>query len=295
MPFRGLTTALITPFTPSGELDEAGFRQNIQDQISAGVSGLLALGTTGESPTLTGAERRKILEILVEEADGKVKTLAGTGTYSTRTTLEQTREAEAIGVDAALIVSPYYNCPQQEGLYQHYQEIHNGTNIPLILYSIGKRTGRNILPETILRLEKLDRIVAIKECSGDLDITQEVLEKRTKIALLCGDDPHAFSYLTLGAEGLISVASNLIPDEMVTLTTLLAKGDYPTARDLHFKLLPLFKSLFIEVNPVPIKSAMNHLGRPSGPCRLPLAPIDPKNHNLLIDKMNQVLSSQLVC
>jgi len=289
MTIKGLITALVTPFTADGDFDEEGFRQNIQDQIAAGVDGLLALGTTGEGPTLTPGERRKIFEILVEEASGKVMTLAGTGSNSTRATVELTREAEAIGVDVALIVSPYYNCPQQEGIYRHYAEIHDATNLPIVLYSIGKRTGRNILADTILRLEKLERIVGVKECSGDLDITQEVMEKRAKISVFCGDDPNAFTYLALGAEGHISVASNLIPDEMVTLVTLLEKGDYTSARELHFTLLPLLKSLFVEVNPVPVKEAMNQIGRAAGPCRLPLAPMDEKNRKVLMDKVNALI------
>jgi len=268
---KGSIVALVTPFK-NGKIDEDSFRNLIRWHLKEGTHGILVSGTTGESATLTKEEKRRLFEIALEEAKGKVPLIAGTGTNDTQKTLELTKMAEELGMDAALLVTPYYNKPTQKGLYEHYKYIASKVSIPIILYNVPGRTSVNLLPETTAKLSEIDNIVAIKEACGDLkQVTELVLKCRKDFVILSGDDFTAYPTITLGGKGVISVAANIMPKEMAELMEAALNGNYSRALELHLYLYPLFKILFIETNPVPAKEALYLMGMIESPeVRLPL-------------------------
>jgi 4-hydroxy-tetrahydrodipicolinate synthase len=279
--YKGVFTVLVTPFDASGKLDEEGLRQNIHFQLNSGVDGLVALGTTGEDPTLTDQEKKRVVKIVVEEAKGRVQVIVGTGSYATEKTIEQTRMAYENGADAALIVTPYYNKPTQEGLYRHFKAIVDAVPLPVMIYNIQGRTGQNLLTDTLQRIVQMPSIIGVKEASGNIVQIGEVIEmarrERPDFSILSGDDGLTFGVMTLGGHGILSVASNLIPKEIKAMVQALERKDYDTARNKHYELLPLFRGIFIETNPMPIKAAMTFWGMAAGGCRLPLCDLLPEN------------------
>ena len=269
--FTGCGTALVTPFRQDQSLDEATLRALVRRQIEAGINFLVPCGTTGESPTLTRAEHLRVVEITLEEAKGKVPVLAGAGGYNTREVIELAHEMEDLGADGILSVTPYYNKPTQEGLYQHYRAIAASTRLPIVVYSVQGRTGVNVEPATLARLAKIDNIVAVKEASGNIGqmatIFQEVPPEFT---VLCGDDAITIPLCALGGRGIISVVSNEIPAEMTQLAQHCLSGDYAAARKIQQKFLPLMNINFIESSPGPVKAAMAMMGLLEPVWRLPL-------------------------
>ncbi|MGB9762068.1 MAG: 4-hydroxy-tetrahydrodipicolinate synthase [Caldimicrobium thiodismutans] len=269
---KGSIVALITPFK-DGKIDEESFRNLIRWHLKEGTHGILVSGTTGESATLSKEEKKRLFEIALEEAKGKVPLIAGTGTNDTKKTLELTKMAEELGMDACLLVTPYYNKPTQKGLYEHYKYIATQVNIPIILYNVPGRTGVNLLPETTAKLSEIENIVAIKEACGDLkQVTELKLRCKADFVILSGDDFTAYPTIALGGKGVISVAANVMPKEMAELMEAALNGNYEQALKLHLYLYPLFKVLFIETNPVPAKEALYLMGMINSPeVRLPLS------------------------
>lgn len=285
--FSGSFVALVTPFKDES-VDEEGLRRNIRFQIENGTSGLVPCGTTGESPTLSQKEWETVVSITVEEAKGEVPVIAGTGTNSTKKTVEITRRAKELGATAALVVTPYYNRPTQEGLYSHYRSVALETKFPLVLYNVPSRTGVNLLPGTVLRLSQLEEVVAIKEASGNLAQAGEIVNDcGGRLALLSGDDVLTFPLLSLGATGVISVVANLVPGDLSRMIGGFLSGMEEKAKEDHERLLPLCRAMFLETNPIPVKAAMNILKMPAGKPRLPLTEISEKNRHLLIGTLAQ--------
>ena len=276
--FKGTYTALVTPFR-NGEIDVPALEALIEGQIVDAVSGIIAVGTTGESPTLSAAEREQVIRIAVEIGKGRCQVLAGTGSNSTSATIATTRAAEKMGVDGMLIVAPYYNKPSQEGLFRHFQAIAQATAAPIMLYNIPGRCGVDIGPETVERLAMdCANIVSIKEASGSVDRVSELRARLPEaFTILSGDDSLTLPFLSVGAVGVVSVASNLFPAEVVNLVQAFRAGDTQSARDQHLKMLPIFKDLFIEPNPVPVKTALSWRGVMSAECRLPLCEMTAAN------------------
>jgi len=270
MQLKGLYTALITPFDDKGNIDEEGFRDNIEYQIKNGVDGIVPVGTTGESATLSEEEHKRVVNIAVEQVNGRVSVIAGTGSNNTIEALKYTKHAESVGADAALMITPYYNKPTQEGLMKHYSKIASEVSIPIVLYTVPGRTGINIEPETTERLSKIENIVAIKDASGNLDQVMKVIRNCKNFTVLSGEDYLTYPIITLGGKGVISVASNVAPKMMSEFINAALNGKWKKAKELHYRLYPLFKILFIETNPSPVKAAMQMLGMPSGDPRLPL-------------------------
>jgi 4-hydroxy-tetrahydrodipicolinate synthase len=266
---------LVTPFAV-GRLDEAAFERLIENQIAGGISGLVPVGTTGESPTLDYAEHHRVIELTIKVARGRCPVIAGTGSNSTAEAISLTQEAERLGADAALLVAPYYNKPSQEGLYQHFKAIAQATKLPIILYSIPGRCGIEIGVETTARLAReFPHIVGIKEAGGTVErVSQLRLALPETFDILSGDDSLTLPFISVGAVGVISVASNLLPREVGDLVKAALAGDFAQARSLHLKYYPLFKDLFIEPNPVPAKYALSLLGQMSPEVRLPLSPME---------------------
>ncbi|MEO0069130.1 MAG: 4-hydroxy-tetrahydrodipicolinate synthase [candidate division WOR-3 bacterium] len=280
--FSGCITALITPFK-NGDLDIEGLKYNIHFQIEAGVSGVLACGSTGESPTLSETEWERVIETAVKQGKGKVKVIAGAGTNSTEKSIKQIKKAEQLGADAVLVVAPYYNKPTQEGLYRHFRACAGATKLPVILYNIPPRSVVNILPATIERLAKdCPNIVAVKEASGSLDQSSEIVIRcGDRITVLSGDDSLTLPILGVGGKGVISVVSNIVPGDVEGMVQDYLNGKVEKAQERHRKLFPLIKALFIETNPIPIKAAMKLLGMPAGEPRLPLCPLSKENEPVL--------------
>jgi 4-hydroxy-tetrahydrodipicolinate synthase len=272
-PFTGVGTALVTPFRADGALDEAGIRRLVRRQLDAGIHFVSPCGTTGEAPTLSDREKVRVSELVVDEAAGKVPVLAGAGGYNTRDVIELIRELERVKVSGILSVTPYYNKPTQEGLYQHYQAIAESTSLPIILYNVPGRTGVNLEPATVARLAGIRNIVGVKEASGNLiQMSGIVAAVPPDFLLLSGDDPIAVAVMAIGGRGLISVASNAIPSEMVQVIELAEKGDFAASRKLHGWLLPFLEVNFVESNPIPVKAAMAAMGLLEESYRLPLVP-----------------------
>jgi 4-hydroxy-tetrahydrodipicolinate synthase len=292
MLLKGLYTALITPFKSNGQLDENGLRELLQHQIEHKVDGIVVLGTTGEAPTLTQMEKIRVIQIARQEIQGKSLLVVGTGCYSTEQTIQHTRLAEELGADAALIVTPYYNRPTQEGLFRHFEAICKATSLPVCLYNIQGRTGQNLQTDTLGRLTAFNSIIGIKEGSGNISQIGEVIEmtqkKRNDFSVLSADDALTLPLIALGGHGIISVMSNLIPGPMKALAMAAIEGNLVEAREWHYRLLPLFKAAFIETNPIPIKAAMSLCGMPSGPCRLPLCELQAGHHGTLSALLNQL-------
>jgi 4-hydroxy-tetrahydrodipicolinate synthase len=269
--FIGCGTAMVTPFHPDGSLDEATLRLLVQRQLDAGIDFLVPCGTTGESPTLSHEEHLRVVEITLELAKGRVPVLAGAGGYNTAEVISLAQELAAIGVDGILSVTPYYNKPTQEGLYQHYKTLASAVSLPIILYSVQGRTGVNIEPATVKRLASVQNIVGIKEASGNIAQMAAILNAvHSDFLVFSGDDAIALPLIALGGRGVISVASNEIPAEMTLLTHLALQNDFPAARQLHRRYLPLMEVNFVESNPIPVKAAMAELGLLKPVWRLPL-------------------------
>jgi len=274
MEIKGLFTAIITPFDEKGRVDEEGLRRNIEFQLENGVDGVVPVGTTGESATLSEEEHKRVVEITIDQVNGRALVLAGTGSNSTAEAIDYTRHAEDAGADAALMISPYYNKPTQEGIYQHYKKVAETVDIPIILYTVPGRTMVNIEPETTKRLSEIPNIVGIKDASGNLNqISKEILLCGEDFVVLSGDDSLNLPIISLGGEGAISVVSNIAPKEMGDLVREALNGNFSNARKLHYRLYPLSKVLFIETNPAPVKAAMNMMGLAAGNPRLPLVPV----------------------
>jgi 4-hydroxy-tetrahydrodipicolinate synthase len=280
--FRGTYTALVTPFHDD-VLDEAAFEKLIEAQIAGEVDGIVPIGTTGESPTLSHAERRRIIELAVATADKRCQVIVGTGSNSTRDTIAHTREAEELGADGALLVAPYYNKPSQEGLFQHFAAIAQATALPLMLYNIPGRCGIDVGADTVVRLaENCRNIVAIKEASGSVERVSELARRvPNEFTILSGDDSLTLPFLAVGAVGVVSVVSNLFPAEISRLVRLFLDGQPEEARELHQKFFGLFKDLFIEPNPVPVKTALAWRGAMLADVRLPLTAMSAANEERL--------------
>ncbi len=280
--FSGCITALITPFK-NGALDIEGLRANIKFQLSAGVSGVLVCGSTGEAPNLLEEEWQEVVRVAVAEAGGKTKVLAGAGTNSTEKSIKQVKKAEELGVDGVLIVAPYYNKPTQEGLYRHFRACAEATKLPVIIYNIPPRSVVNVLPVTVERLAKdCSNIMAVKEASGSIDQASEiVLRCGEKVVVLSGDDSLTLPILAVGGKGVISVVSNIVPGDVEQMVQDYLAGRVDEARQKHWKLFPLVKALFVETNPIPVKAAMNMLGMAAGEMRLPLCALSKENEPLL--------------
>src|SRR5437667_6071552 len=275
-PFSGVGTALVTPFTRSGALDEGAVRRLGRRQIDAGIHFLCPCGTTGENPTLPDAERRRILEILVDEASGQVPILAGAGGYNTAEVIHVAGDMQKRGVSGFLSVTPYYNKPTPEGLYQHYRAIAESTPLPIIVYNVPGRTGVNVDVATLVRLAQIPNIVGVKEASGNMTQMCDVARAVPPgFIVLSGDDALTLPLMAVGGRGIISVASNEIPAEMSKLVELAEQGDFAGARAIHQRLLPLLLVNFIESNPIPVKSAMASMGLLPEVYRLPMVPPRP--------------------
>src|SRR3989344_3823832 len=279
--FKGCMTAMITPFDQKEQVDYDGLEEITKFQIKNGISGLVPLGTTGESPTITEEERKQIIKFVIDEA-GKTPVIPGTGNNSTEKTIKQSKEAEKLGADAVLIVSPYYNKPSQEGLFKHFKAVDDAINIPIIIYNIQSRTGVNIETPTLARMAKLKNIAGVKEASGSMAQMMDVINQLPEdFTVLSGDDNMTLPLIAVGGRGVISVVSNLFPKLVSDMTNYALKGENEKARKLNYKLLPIFKAAFIETNPAPIKTAMRWAGMPAGHCRLPLCNMLPENEEKL--------------
>jgi len=277
--FTGCGTAMVTPFRRDGSLDEATLRDLIQRQIDGGIDFLVPCGTTGESPTLTHEEHLRVVEITVEVAGDKVPVLAGAGGYNTAEVIALARELAALGADGILSVTPYYNKPTQEGLYQHYRAIAAAVSLPIVLYSVQGRTGVNIEPATVKRLAEIENIVGIKEASGSIGQMAAILNSvPDDFIVLSGDDTLTLPLIALGGRGVISVVSNEIPAEMTRLARLANQGDFAGAREIHRRFHPLMEVNFVESNPIPVKAAMAEMGLLEPVWRLPLVPPKAENH-----------------
>jgi 4-hydroxy-tetrahydrodipicolinate synthase len=278
--FKGAYTALVTPMKENGDVDYDGFRRLIEVQIAEGIDGLVPLGTTGETPTLDEDEEEGLIKIAVEAAGGRVPLIIGAGSNSTRHMVEYVKRAKDLGADAALVVTPYYNKPNDSGVIKHF-EAAASPGLPIIIYNIGSRTGRNIPVGLMQKLAEIPGIAGVKESSGDIgqmgDIIDTISRPRRAAGspfwVLSGDDGFTLPLIALGGDGLVSVISNLIPKKVKALVTACLAGSAEEARRLHYELLPFMKGAFVEVNPVPVKAAMNRAGLPAGPVRLPLGPL----------------------
>lgn len=273
MIFRGVVTALATPFK-NGALDEETLRRHIRFQIEGGVHAVVPCGTTGESPTMSHDEHKRVVSITVEECKGKIKVLAGAGSNSTREAIDLARHAQAVGADGLLMVTPYYNKPTQEGVFLHYEAVAGETSLPIMLYNIPGRCGANILPETIARMAgEIPAVVGVKEATGDLNQMIRTIEIcGPDFLVTSGDDGLTLPLLAVGGGGVISVAANLIPRPIVDMWDAWEAGNAAKARELFYRMLPLFKALFAETNPMPLKAALALAGRMDGEMRLPMCP-----------------------
>jgi 4-hydroxy-tetrahydrodipicolinate synthase len=275
-PFTGCGTALVTPFKPDGSLDESGVSRLARRQIDAGIHFLVPCGTTGECPTLTEAEQLRVVELVIREAKGRVPVLAGAGGYNTQEVIHAGRRMREAGADGILSVTPYYNKPTPEGLFQHYRAIAEGVGLPVIVYNVPGRTGCNVDPATLTRLSGLPNIVGVKEASGNVTQMCEICASvPDDFIVLSGDDALTLPLMAIGGRGIVSVASNEIPAEMSRMVELAEAGDFAGARALHQRLLPLLMVNFVESNPSPVKSAMASMGLLEEVYRLPMVPPRP--------------------
>ena len=281
--FEGVHTALVTPFRDGdGSVDEAALRALVERQVAAGVDGLVPCGSTGESATLSHAEHRRVVEVVVEAARGRVQVIAGTGSNNTREAIELTHHAKEAGADGALLISPYYNKPTQHGIVEHFSTIARECSFPLIVYNIPGRTASNIEPETMARLSDVEQIVGVKEACGDLhQMSQAIAASSPDFTFLSGDDAMTLPLLAIGGHGVITTVGNLVPAEMVELVQAYKGGDLDRARSLHYRVLPLIDAIFRETNPIPVKAAVAMQGLISEGIRLPLTPISSEGRESL--------------
>jgi len=288
MQWGRILTAMVTPFTADGKLDLDGAQEMAVHLINHGSDGLVVAGTTGESPTLTHGEKIELFQAVKDAVGGRAPVIAGTGTNSTAASIEMSREAESLGVDGLMLVVPYYNRPSQEGLYQHFKAIAGATTLPIILYNIPSRTGCNMNVDTVLRLAEIGNIAAIKEASGNLDQATAILQQTPgDFFLYSGDDSLTLPLMAIGAHGIISVAAHVVGEKMQAMVSAFIKGDVTGAAKLHQELFPIFKSLFITSNPVPLKEALQILGLPGGPVRLPLAGLNNSQKEIIAKTLKE--------
>jgi 4-hydroxy-tetrahydrodipicolinate synthase len=279
--FTGVITALVTPFRGDA-VDEEALRRLVEEQIAAGVDGLVPVGTTGESPTVTVEEHIRVIEIVVQAAKKRVPVVAGTGSNSTRETIEMSAAARKLGADGLLLVTPYYNRPGQEHLYRHFKAVIEAVPLPTILYNVPTRTASDLLPDTIARLAELPQVVGVKEATGSITRAAQVLARvGDRVAVLSGDDAVTVPLFAIGGKGVISVLSNVAPAPMAQMWDAAAAGDWKKARELYFRLLPLAEGLFVEANPIPVKAALAMMGRIADEIRPPLYPLAPQYHDKL--------------
>lgn len=281
MDLKGAMPALITPFTPDNMIDEAGFKDNIRYTIEHGVSGIVPCGTTGESATITLEEHKQLIDIAVDCST--VPVIAGTGSNNTGEAIELTRHAADAGADASLLITPYYNKPNRNGIIAHFDAIASAVDIPIILYNIKSRTGINLEPGLIAQLAESPNVIGVKEASGDLGQVSRIIEltRDSDFILISGDDALTLPIMSLGGVGVISVIANIAPAQTVAFVNAIRKNDYDEARRLHYQLAPLVRAMFIETNPIPVKTAAGMIGRAAGPLRLPLAPMSAQNEQKL--------------
>jgi len=279
--FEGVFPAIITPFLKDESLDEEGLKKNIRYLSNTGISGIVPCGTTGESATLTFEEHKRVVEIAVEAS--KVPVIAGTGSNNTREAMELTRHAAEAGADAALLITPYYNKPTDKGMFEHFKAIAEKCDIPIVLYNVPKRTGIDLKPELVAKLSKVKNIVAIKEASGNLSQQSQIIEQTrgSDFVVLSGDDDLTLPTMALGARGVVSVVANVAPKKTVAMVNAALKGDFETARTLHYELLPLVRAMFLETNPIPVKTAHKYLGLANGPLRPPMSSMAPEKEAVL--------------
>ncbi|AIJ06400.1 dihydrodipicolinate synthase [Methanocaldococcus bathoardescens] len=285
--FKGVYPAIITPFK-NNEIDYNGLEENINFLIENGVSGIVAVGTTGESPTLSHEEHKKVIEKVVEIVDGRVQVIAGAGSNCTEEAIELSIFAEDVGADAVLSIAPYYNKPTQEGLRRHFGKIAESINIPIILYNVPSRTSVNLEPKTVkLLAEEYSNISAVKEANPNLSQVSELIHD-AKITVLSGNDELTLPIIALGGKGVISVVANIVPKEFVEMVNYALNGDFEKAREIHYKLFPLMKAMFIETNPIPVKTALNMMGRPAGELRLPLCEMSEEHKKILENVLKEL-------
>jgi 4-hydroxy-tetrahydrodipicolinate synthase len=286
----GTGTALVTPFKANGTIDEKSLREHVEWQIKSKVEFLVPCGSTGESATMTREERRRVIEIVVDQNAGRLPVVAGTGTNSTADSIELTKDAKEVGADAVLLVGPYYNKPTQEGFYQHFKRIVEECDIKAVLYNVPGRTASNMLPETTLRLaEDVENIIAIKEASNILEqIMQIIKHKPRDFSVLSGEDSLTLPIITAGGDGVIAVISNEVPKEYAEMTRAALKGDLKKAQDIHYKLFDLMKANFFESNPIPVKTALSMMGKIEESLRLPLTKMSKANKDKLKDVLKEL-------
>ena len=278
---QGTATAIVTPFKENGEVDEDGLRALVTFQEENGVDYIVPVGTTGESATLSHAEHLKVIRIVVDQVK-KAKVVAGAGSNSTSEAIHLSKGAKDLGVFAILSISPYYNKPTQKGLIKHYEAITKAVDMPFIVYNVPGRTGSNINPPTVLKLAENPNIIGIKEASGNMAQIMSILERAPKgFSVISGDDALTFPIMALGGKGVISVASNVAPSHVSSMVRHALEGEWEAARREHFRLLPLFTHLFLETNPIPVKTALRMMGKPAGAFRLPLCEMEPSNQEVL--------------
>ena len=282
--FKGILTAAITPLR-EGKVDEPALRRFVDWQIKGGIHGLVPCGTTGESATLSYDEHERVVDIVIEHAAGRTPVLAGSGSNSTWETIKLTRHARNAGAKAALLITPYYNRPTQEGILAHFAAVAKATKLPLFIYNIPSRTGRLIEAKTMIELSKIDNIIGMKDACGDMMITMDIMRGtrggKKKFYVLCGEDALTFSMMGLGGDGGIMAVANVIGKEYYKMIHLMLDGHVEEAREIHYRTLPVVRALFIESNPAPAKEAMNMMGVPAGPLRLPLVPLRPESRETL--------------
>jgi 4-hydroxy-tetrahydrodipicolinate synthase len=284
--FRGVITALVTPLR-NDRVDEEALRRLVDEQIAAGIDGLVPVGTTGESPTLTNEEHIRVVEIVVQQAKKRVPIIAGTGANSTKEAIELTLAAKAVGADGTLQVTPYYNKPTQDGLYRHFKTIAEAAGLPMVLYNVPGRTGCDLLPDTIARLCDVPLVVGVKEATGNLQRASQIISRvGDRLAMLSGDDATVMPFYAVGGHGCISVVSNVAPADMAGMYDAAMAGDWKRARELHYKVFPLSEGLFIEANPIPVKAALAMMGKIADEIRAPLYPMTGANR----EKVRKILS-----
>ncbi|WP_348303969.1 4-hydroxy-tetrahydrodipicolinate synthase [Methanothrix sp.] len=268
--YSGVLPAIITPFHEDKSLDEEGLKRNVEYLSKTGIAGMVPCGTTGEAATLTFEEHKRVIEIAVENST--VPVIAGTGSNNTREAVELTCHAAEAGADAALLITPYYNKPNDRGMFEHFKTVAEKCDIPIVLYNVPKRTGIDLKPELVAKLSRIKNIVAIKEASGSLSQLSQIIEQTwgSDFSVLCGDDDLTLPAMALGAKGVISVVANVAPRKTVAMVDAMMKGDLEKARSLHYELAPLVRAMFLETNPIPVKTAHKYLGLAGGPLRLPL-------------------------
>ena len=285
--FTGAGTAIATPFYENGEVNYDSFAKMIEFQVENGIDAIIVCGTTGEASTLTHEEHRRVLDIMIDEVDGRVTTIAGTGSNATTEALDLTKYADDAGADMALLITPYYNKPQQHGVIEHYTQIANAVDIDLITYNVPSRTSLDMAPETIVELAKVDNISALKEASSDVDKVSKTMKLlrdeglEDEIVILSGSDELTLPLMSIGARGVVSASANIDPRTMVQMVNCILDGNYDQALEFHYKQYDLIKALFIETSPAPAKEALKMMGMPAGPLRLPLVPMLEENKAIL--------------